>query len=170
MSTTETTATDPQQPPPRALKGSPEALRKASVILETLCGLRTTQSASLELGIAVVRYYVLEARMLQAMVDALEPLPRGRKPDHEAHLQAQAEELARCQRELLRVQALCRSLQRTVGIKQEPPRSPAGKAQKTQKGRRPARVSRGERVLRSLQSSLGTPSSANMPPGDHGGD
>jgi len=170
MSDAEALSTDAPQPAPRALKGSPDALRKASVILETLCGLRTTQSASLELGIAVVRYYVLESRMLQAMVDALEPLPRGRKPDHEARLAAQAEELARSQRELLRVQALCRSLQRTVGIKQEPPRKPDGKSQKTQKGRRPNRVSRGERVLRDLQGSRGATASAKIPPDPTRGD
>ncbi len=163
MSDSEAVTVDPQQPTPRALKGSPEALRQASVILETLCGLRTTQSASLELSIAVPRYYVLEARMLQAMVDALEPLPRGRKPDHEARLLAQSEELGRAQRELQRLQALCRTLQRTVGIKQETPRKPDGKTGKTQRRRRPPRVSRGEKVLRDLQGSLARATPANMP-------
>ena len=56
---------------PKALSGSAEAKRKSAIILEALCGLRTTQSASDELGIALMRSYVLETRMLQGMIDAL---------------------------------------------------------------------------------------------------
>ncbi len=67
----------------KALSGSAEAKRKAAVILEALCGLRTTQSASDAMGIALVRYYVLETRMMQAMIDALEPQARGRKRSQE---------------------------------------------------------------------------------------
>jgi tRNA isopentenyl-2-thiomethyl-A-37 hydroxylase MiaE len=151
----------PQPAGPKALAGSAEAKRKAAVILETLCGLRTTQSASEELGIAVVRYYVLETRMLQGTIDALEPRARGRKRamDHE-RTQLLADK-QRLQREVLRLQALHRLTQRAVGVKEAAASRPGKAARKTVKTRRPRRQSRGERVLAGLRTGIGTePASA----------
>ena len=128
-------------------------LDERAVILEALCGLRTTQQASDELGIALVRYYVLETRMLQAMIEALEPQARGRKRSEDAERRQLEEDNARLRREASRLQALYRSTQRAVGIKVPPKLSSKGKA-KTGKVRRNRKQSRGERVLQALRGQL----------------
>ena len=63
----------------KPLPGSREARRMAALILETLGGLRTASEASEVMGVALVRYYVLEERALEAMIGAMEPRPRGRQ-------------------------------------------------------------------------------------------
>ena len=146
----------PQPAGPRALTGSPEAKRKAAVILETLAGLRTTQSASDELGIAMVRYYVLETRMLQAMIHALEPQARGRKRNQDAQLKLRDDENRKLQREVLRLQALYRATQRAVGIEDAAKKGKAAR-QKTTRTRRPRQKTRGERVLDVMRSSIPEP-------------
>lgn len=146
----------PQAAGPKTLRGSGEAKRKAAVILEAFAGLRTTQQASDELGIALVRYYVLETRMLQAMIDALEPRARGRKRSEDAERRQLEEDNVRLRRDVARLQALYRSTQRAVGIKA--PDKPSSKGRcKTGKVRRPRRQSRGERVLQTLRSQLSDP-------------
>lgn len=151
----------PQPAGPKGLRGSEEAKRKAAVILETLCGLRNTQSASDELGVALVRYYVLETRMLQAMIDALEPKARGRQRSIDATLLQLRDDNQRLEREVLRLQALYRVTQRAVGVRQESRsngRAKAGKGKpKTQRVRR---QSRGERVLKTMRQEAGASESA----------
>ena len=156
----------------KALTGSDEAKRKAAVFLEAITGLRTTQSAADELGIALVRYYVLETRMLQAMIDALEPKARGRKRSFEADLAQLKDENARLQRDAMRFQALYRMTQRAVGVKED---KPARKAKGKKKTRRARRQSRGERILKELRPE-GSPAAsapATVPgdplPGQQGG-
>lgn len=168
-------ATQRKQPAgAKALTGSDEAKRKAAVILEAITGLRTTQSASDELGIALVRYYVLETRMLQAMIDALEPKARGRKRTLDAELAQLRDENKRLEREAMRVQALYRMTQRAVGVKEDrPARKTKGRTKK--KARRVRRQSRGERILKDLrpEASTGEASPATVPgdpqPGQQGG-
>lgn len=140
----------------KALTGSDEAKRKAAVFLEAIGGLRTTQSASDELGIAVVRYYVLETRMLQAMIDALEPKARGRKRSMDLELAQLRDENKRLEREAMRMQALYRMTQRAVGVKED---KPVRKGKK--KTRRVRRQSRGERILKDLRPEA---SPAEAPP------
>lgn len=158
----------------KALTGSDEAKRKAAVFLEAIAGLRSTQSASDELGIALVRYYVLETRMLQAMIDALEPKARGRKRDQEQEATRLRDENQRLQREVLRVQALYRVTQRAVGVKQDPAR-PKGKGKAKKKVRRVRRQSRGERILKDLRPEpspvpvADATLSGDQQPGDQGG-
>ncbi len=162
-----------QKPPPagpRGLTGSDEAKRKAAVILEALCGLRSTQAASDELGIAVVRYYVLETRMMQAMIDALEPQARGRKRSFDQELTKAREERVRLEREVLRLQALYRVTQRAVGVRAGPGKSGKSKSKAKSKGektRRVRRQSRGERVLKVLREGIAAPDSPSVTvPGD----
>ena len=137
---------------PKALSGSADAKRKAAVILETLGGLRTTQSASEELEIAPMRYYVLETRMLQAMIDALEPQARGRKRAVEKEVAKLRDDKAKLEREVLRLQALYRMTQRAVGVREvkKPSARSKGKVTKT---RRVHRQSRGERVLAKIREA-----------------
>ena len=140
---------------PKALTGSPQAKRMLALLLEALGGLRTTQEAAAGMGVALVRYYQLETRALQAMLEALEPRPKGRRPKTEAQCQAEhAQETRQLTRELRRYKSLCRSLQRTVGVapsaSSSPTRSPGRKT------RRVRQASRGQRVVAAvLDASAG---------------
>lgn len=110
----------PKQKPkpmgPAALKGSPEARKLAAVILEVLCGLRGPGDAAKAMGIALPRYYVLETRALQGLINALEPLPRGPARNADAEIAALNRQLSRQQQELARAQFLHRAAQRTLGL------------------------------------------------------
>jgi hypothetical protein len=136
---------------PKALTGSDEAKRRATVILEAMCGLRTTQSAADELHIALVRYYVLETRMMQAMIDGLEPRARGRKRDLGADLTKLRSENQRLEGEVLRLKALHRVTQKAVCVR--PDKVAKSKDGKPQQKRRVRKKSRGERVLATLKAS-----------------
>lgn len=153
---------------PKALTGSAEAKRKAAIILEALAGLRTIQSASTELEIALPRYYVLESRMLQAMVNALEPRARGRKRDYEAEIKQLTTDNDKLLREAQRLQALYRATQRAVGIKDaDRPKKAGGK---TTRVRRAHVESRGRRVTRALRADAVSDGSADtLPPDPQGG-
>lgn len=156
----------------KALTGSDEAKRKAAVFLEAIGGLRTTQSAADELGVALVRYYVLETRMLQAMIDALEPQARGRKRSFDQELGQLKDENSRLHRELMRLQALYRVTQRAVGVKDD---KPGRKSKGKKKTRRVRRQSRGERILKDLRPESSPAPAAeatvcgDQQPGDQGG-
>ena len=63
----------------KAVRGSDAARRQAALLLEAWSGVRTTQSASEAMGVAVTRFYQLEARALQMLVSAMEPRSRGRQ-------------------------------------------------------------------------------------------
>lgn len=133
---------------PAALVGSDGAKRKMALVLEAIAGLRTIQSACTELGIAVPQYYALETRMLQAMIDALEPRKRGRKVDVVAELERQRKAYVDLERELMRVQALYRTTQRAVGVK-EPVRG-LGSKKPTTRTRRLPKKTRGERIAEKI--------------------
>jgi hypothetical protein len=140
----------PKPQGPKTLKGSVEARRTAAVLLESLSGLRSTQEASDELGIALARYYVLETRALQAMITALEPRARGRQRSHESEIQHLQQEISLLKRDLSRTQALYRSAQKTMGLSDVSKRK-AGKKAGDKKTRRVRKLSRAERVLKTLQ-------------------
>jgi hypothetical protein len=165
------TSTDAAKPPysPKALTGSAEAKRKAAIILEALAGLRTIQSASTELEIALPRYYVLETRMLQAMVNGLEPRLRGRKRNIETELKQLSAENENLLRGIQRLQALYRATQRAVGIK-EGDRTKKAKG-KTTKTRRANVESRGHRVSKALRDapSASTDAADTLPAQTQGG-
>lgn len=125
--------------PGAGLKGSPEAKRKASVVLEVLGGLRSPTNASAVLGVSVQRYYMLEVRALQGLLAALDAKPKpGGQPSPETALRRVMAERDRLERELLRAQALLRVAQRAVGL--PPPAQPTPKDGKAGKGKRKTRT------------------------------
>ena len=144
---------------PGALEASAEARKRATVILETMLGTRTTQEAAEALEVAPPRYYQLETHALQGMVEALEPRPRGRRVSAERELERLRAEIVRLERELSRQNALYRTAQRALGVPAAPSVKPTssskskGKASKAKKTvRRRRKVSRGERVAAALAS------------------
>lgn len=110
---------------PAAVTGSPQARKQAALVLEVLGGLRTPAQAASAMGVAVNRYYQLETRALQGVVDALEPRPKGRQRKPEDEIAALKKDNARLKNELARTSALLRSTQRTIGV-------PAAKKEKTE--------------------------------------
>ncbi len=127
--------------PGAGLSGSPEAKRKAALVLEVLGGLRSPTSASVALGVSVQRYYMIEVRTLQAVVTALDRKPKvGGQPSPDATLRRLVAERDRLERELLRALALLRVAQRTAGIpapEARPKPSGAAKAAGKRGPRRP---------------------------------
>lgn len=134
----------------KGLEGSEQARRNAALMLESLSGASGPLEASRAMGVALVRYYQLEARALRAFVGALEPLPRGRHESEARTLHKQSEERRRLERDLHRYQALYRAAQKTLGIAPKP--SPASEEKSGRKRRRTRKVTRGERLAETLRA------------------
>ena len=101
---------------PESLTGSREARRIAAVVLEVLAGVLGTSEAAQILGMAPPRYYVLETRAMQGLIDALEPKPRGRKKTEASRIKDLEGEIKRLTRELRRAQSLARNATRALGL------------------------------------------------------
>jgi hypothetical protein len=98
------------------LPGSDSAKLKTALILEVLAGLRGTTEAGEAMGVSGNRYYQLEARALEGMINALEPRPRGRRQGPEDEIRRLETEQQRLKREVIRLQSLVRVAQRSLGI------------------------------------------------------
>lgn len=134
-----------------AAQGSDMARRQAAIMLESLSGACGPLEAAEAMGVALVRYYQLEARALAALVAALEPRPRGRQLTAERVREKSELDRRRLERELHRYQALYRAAQKSLGIAPVSPAKPEEKGGK--KRRRARRVTRGERLARNLRTS-----------------
>lgn len=115
------------RPQVRPLRGDEAAKRSAALVLEVLAGLRTPSEAATALGVSTMRYYVLERRALEGMVQALAPRPKGKRRRPEDALVEAGREKVRLERENGRLQALVRAAQRTMGV----PPAPAREKEKT---------------------------------------
>jgi len=100
----------------RAVRGSDAARRCAALLLEAWSGVRTTQAASEAMGVAVTRFYQLEARALQMIVAAMEPRPKGRQRTAESEVGRLKVEKQRLSRDVERYQSLYRTAQRALGV------------------------------------------------------
>lgn len=115
-----------------------EAKRLAAAILEVLAGTRTPTEAATALNLSVPRYYQVESRALQGLLQACEPKPRGRVRSIKTEVETLSKENQRLQRELTRHQALARAAQRAVGL--SPPAAVVNKSGKKPRRRRVARA------------------------------
>ncbi len=136
---------------PKSVRGSDAARQKAALLIEAWSGVRTTQSASDAMGVALTRFYQLEARALQLLVSAMEPRPRGRQVTAEGRVQKLEAELKRLQRDVERYQSLYRTAQRTLGLavaKAPEPEKNAAPGGKRRRG--PRKKARGQSVAQVL--------------------
>jgi hypothetical protein len=133
------------------LAGSRESKRIAAVVLEVLSGLRSTGDGAAALGIGPSRYYQLELRALQGMIEALEPRARGPKQRPETAIATLERDRERLLRELQRSQALVRLAQRSIGLTPPVPPKQRGRPGK----RRRAMTPRSVHVVRALQEASG---------------
>jgi hypothetical protein len=123
------------------------ARRLAALLLEAWSGVRSTQSASDAMGVALTRFYQLEARALQVLVSAMEPRPRGRQRTPESELAKLRAEKLRLQRDVERFQALYRTAQRSLGVVVAKVVEPAKNGEPGGKRRRgPRKKARGQSV------------------------
>ena len=120
-----------------ALTGSRKAKQAAAVILEVFAGIRGAQEAGEALGVSPNRYYQLEARGLQGMIEALEPRPWGRQRRTEEEIARITAEKDRLGREVNRLTSLVRASRRSMGIP----------AEKSSRGKPRKRGHRGKKVI-----------------------
>ena len=140
------------------MAGSEQARRNAALMLQSLSGACGPLEAARGMGVALARYYQLEARVLQAIVSALEPRRRGRQESAESRERKSVERVRSLERELHRYQALYRTVQKTVGVAPSAASKPEEKNGK--KVRRMRKVTRGERVAKSLVDPSAAPTAA----------
>lgn len=143
-----TTTKAPKRVGPAALTGTAAATRLGVVLLDVLSGGCSAPEGARRLGITLMRYYALETRGLQGLLTALEPRPRRRATPAAAADAARREQL-RLEREVLRLQALVRAMQRAVSV--APPAKDTGRRRRT--------AARATRVIRQLRASTGEPPS-----------
>lgn len=137
---------------PKTLTGSKDAKRLAAVLLEVLSGERGPQEGCQALGISLSRYYVLETRALQGMIEALEPKKKGRQKRPEDAIEALERDRKRLRQELSRTQALLRASQRSIGLPSSKPkaRGKLAKAGTGQGKRRRRRIVRARKAIEAL--------------------
>lgn len=77
------------------LNGTEESKHRLKVLLQTVTGERTPESAWQELGISKTQFYELRRRMLEGALSGLSPKPAGRprKPETVEEAQARLTEL-----------------------------------------------------------------------------
>lgn len=158
-----------QRPQPmgaKAVRGSDAARRQAALLLEAWSGVRSTQSASDAMGVALTRFYQLEARALQLLVSAMEPRPRGRQVTAETRVAKLDAELKRMKRDVERYQSLYRTAQRALGLTvAKTVESPNNDPQGGKRRRGPRKKARGQAVAQVLLGSASEPVGAEA---DHG--
>jgi len=88
-------------------RGSEQAKLRLSVILQTLSGERTIESACEALGVGEAMFHKLRKRFLQESVESLEPRPSGTRPRYTpqiaSELQARQSQIETLEAELKRM-------------------------------------------------------------------
>lgn len=131
--------------------GSSPANKRAAVVLDVLAGVRLPAQAAEEAGISQQSYYHLEQRVLDAIVRACEPRPRGKVRSPQRQVEQLQQQVTRLQQECARQQALVRAAHRTIGLT-PPAARPAAKPSdhgKRKRSRRPTvRALKAAKLLR----------------------
>lgn len=131
--------------------GSGQANKLAAVVLDVLAGMRLPAQAAQEVSLSLPSYYHLEQRVLDAIVRACEPRPRGKVRSPQRQVEQLQQQVSRLQQECARQQALVRAAHRTIGLMPPAPK-PVVKptdSTKRQRTRRPTvRALKAARLLR----------------------
>jgi len=135
---------------PTTLKGSKRARQVVATMLEVLSGALGTSEAAARLSVSLSRYYQIETRALQGLLEAVEPRPKGPQKTPEREIRALRAEKRQLEKELRRHQALLRAAHRSAGL------PGAGTKPASSKPRvRGKRGSRGQTVLQTLRRDPG---------------
>ena len=142
----------------KSVRGSDAARRLAALLLEAWSGVRSTQSAADAMGVAVTRFYQLEARALQSLVEAMEPRARGRQRTHASEIAKLKADKQRLSRDVERFQSLYRTSQRALGIAvAKPPEKGNTPAPGGKRKRGPRKRARGQAVAAELLGNAAVP-------------
>lgn len=143
---------------PKLAAGSSQSTRLATAILEVLGGALTPKEAGQILGVSLPRYYALETRALNALIESCEPRSKGPMRRPETLIKKHEQEILRLKRELGRYQTLVRLSQRTLGLsptklrgKSEDP----GTTSRLRRRRKP--TARALRMVHKLRTATSTP-------------
>lgn len=130
--------------------GSAPANKLAAIVLDVLAGARLPADAAQQAGISLPGYYHLEQRVLDAIVRACEPRPRGKTRSPQRHIDELQRQVKRLEQECARQQALVRAAHRTIGVTPPAPKPIAEKSDgKRHRKRRPTvRALKAARLLR----------------------
>lgn len=145
-----------QKDGPEIAGGSREARRIAALVLEVLAGAIKPAEAAAALGMNLPRYYHVEKRALQGLLEACEPGSPGRRENAEKRDVAALEKKVReLERDVCRYQTLARAAQRTLGI-------PERRAEKAGKGKRRRPTVRALKIVRQLKREEPPASEGNV--------
>lgn len=108
----------------RKRKIEQQARQVAVCILEVLAGLKKPAESAESLGVSLPRYYALESRALEGLVEACRPRAKGPPRNPQREIQKLKAEIERLERESQRSQALLRIAQRAVGLSQSATKKP----------------------------------------------
>lgn len=100
----------------RIRDGSPQARLRAAAVLEVLAGVRTPVEAAEAIGVTPNRYYGLESRALEGLLEACESRSVGPRVSPEREQDRLKSQIRRLERELGRYQALARAAARAAGL------------------------------------------------------
>lgn len=137
---------------PRIAGGTGDSRRIAAAILEVLGGARLPADAAESLGVSQARYYSLESRALEGLVQACEPRPKGRQRTPESKAILMEREVARLNRDNARLQALVRVARRAAGLAEVPDRKKEAGGKRRRRRKAVARALRAVAVLRASES------------------
>ena len=115
----------------------------ASCVLEVLAGMRRPVEAAEALKVSLARYYQLEQRALEALVQGCEPLRRGRASKAGPELQRLRQENERLKRECQRQQALVRLARQAAGL--------SAPAETPSPGKKKRRIARGQQAAQRMK-------------------
>ena len=131
--------------------GTSQANKLAAVVLDVLAGVRLPAQAAQEAGISLPGYYHLEQRVLDAIVRACEPRPRGKVRSSQRQIEQLQRQVKRLEQECARQQTLVRAAHRTISLMPPVPKPIAkpGDGAKRRRTRRPTvRALKAARLLR----------------------
>jgi len=123
---------------PKVTAGSQEARQIASVILEVLAGVTTPADAAVALGMSMPKYYTLEVRSLNAMIESCEPKPKGRVQTPASKMEAMEKEMKGLKQSQARQQALLRAARRAMGLTPKVEKKPAPANGKRRRASKPS--------------------------------
>jgi hypothetical protein len=106
----------PSRRAPGPEPGSGQANKLALLILDVLAGVRLPAEVAQQAAISLARYYHLEQRVLDAIVQACEPRPRGKVRSPQRQVEELQRQISRLEQQCARQQALLRAAQRTIGL------------------------------------------------------
>jgi hypothetical protein len=145
--------------------GSAPANKLAAIVLDVLAGTRLPADAAQQAGISLPGYYHLEQRVLDAIVRACEPRPRGKARSPQRHIEELQRQVMRLQQECARQQALVRAAHRTIGVTPPAAKPVAEKLDgKRHRKRRPTvRALKAARLLREAAPAMDEETTSTPP-------